>query len=358
MTIKIPGSHSAISPLKKAIAQGNTFVLYRLRNFLISAVKDAANLLIRGETKTTEAVAPPAQFMSPEASRAAMMKLELEEVSIALTDHEIEVRYEFDNDFCTRVGRSDRENSKKAALDAVRFLSTCAQIKTKPELLLTSAEINKLQDALSDNAISFTMINNSVSSKGDLVMIRELALSTVSKQEAKYTGSIGDVVNSLSHTRPNVGAVMQGLKGFIDTSAQRWHESTAEKLEDTQDASAHARFDRALMNLALDDMLTSDLKQTLSHLEGAFGQRMRSILGLVAQRVPMSKLAQVDEVLLTTSIRFGGVVEYLIVALREKLGQSTDAPFKDGELINSIEQLKPMEKAALLRVGIREEMLV
>lgn len=354
MTIKIPGSHSAISPSKKAIAQGNTLVLYRLRNFLISAVKDAANLLIRGETKTTEAVAPPAQFMSPEASRAAMMKLELEEVSIALTDREIEARYEFDNDFCTRVGCS----SKKAALDAVRFLSTCAHIKTKPELLLTSAEINKLQDALSDNAISFTMINNSVSSKGDLVMIRELALSTVSKQEAKYTGSIGDVVNSLSHTRPNIGSVMQGLKGFIDTSAQRWHESSAKNLEDAQDTSAHAHFDKALMNLALDDMSTSDLKLTLSHLEGAFGQRMRSILGLVAQRVPMSKLAQDDEVLLTTSIRFGGVVEGLIVALKEKLDQSTDEPFKDGELINSLEQLKPMEKAALLRVGIREEMLV
>ena len=354
MTIKIPGSHSAISPSKKAIAQSNTLVLYRLRNFLISAVKDAANLLSRDETKTTKAVAPPAQFMSPEASRAAMMKLELEEVSIALTDREIEARYEFDNDFCTRVGRS----GKKAALDAVRFLSTCAHIKTKPELLLTSAEINKLQDALSDNAISFTMINNSVSSKGDLVMIHELALSTVSKQEAKYTGSIGEVVNSLSHTRPNIGSVMQGLKGFIDTSAQRWHESRAENLEDAQDTNAHAHFDKALMNLALDDMSMSDLKKALSYLEGAFGQRMRSILGLVTERVPMSKLAQSDEVLLTTSIRFGGVVEGLIVALRKKLDQNTDAPFKDGELINSPEQLKPMEKAALLRVGIREEMLV
>jgi hypothetical protein len=288
-----------------------------------------------------------------------------QEPSSAPRVREIAARYEADNDLGIGGGRSAKDDSKKTALDAVSFLSTPSGIKTKPELMignldlmLGSKEINKLQDALSNGDISFTMIKNSVSSKGDLSMVRELALSTVSKQEAKYTGSIGEIVNSLSHVRPNIGAVMQGLKGFIDTSALQWFDKTAEKPEDSLDANAHARFDEALMNSALNDMSTSDLKDTLTHLEGPFGERMRSVLNFVAGQVPMSDLVQDDGVLISTSMRFGVVVEGLITAIREKLGENTNVSFKDGELINSLEQLKPMEKAALLRVGISEEMLV
>ncbi|MCC4790274.1 hypothetical protein AB9R81_23650 [Vibrio cyclitrophicus] len=38
-------------------------------------------------------------------------------------------------------------------------------------------------------------------------------------------------MDSLSHKRPNVSATMQGLQGFIDTSALQWHEKTAKKLK-------------------------------------------------------------------------------------------------------------------------------
>ncbi|MFA0500114.1 MULTISPECIES: hypothetical protein [unclassified Vibrio] len=58
-----------------------------------------------------------------------------------------------------------------------------------------------------------------------------MALSTVPKQEKNYSGHLGLIVDSLSHKRPNVSATMQGLQGFIDTSALQWHEKTAKKLK-------------------------------------------------------------------------------------------------------------------------------
>ena len=357
------------SPQAEAVGQGRKSKTTFFKNLLDDLRRVLKSLFCGAQPKTTQPSSEQIHTISSqtnELKESGISHLELKQEPLnALRVREIAARYEADNDLGIGGGRSAKDDSKKTALDAVSFLSTPSGIKVKPdmmignlELMLGSKEINKLQDALSNGDISFTMIKNSVSSKGDLSMVRELALSTVSKQEAKYAGSIGEMVNSLSHTRPNIGAVMQGLKGFIDTSAQKWHEKTREKPEDSLDANAHARFDEALMNSALNDMSTSDLKDTLTHLEGPFGERMRSVLGFVAGQVPMSDLAQDDRVLISTSMRFSGVIEGLITAIREKLGENTDVPFKDGERINSLEQLKPLEKAALLRVGISEEMLV
>lgn len=41
-------------------------------------------------------------------------------------------------------------------------------------------------------------------------------------------------------------------------------------------------------------MSNSDLKATLTQLEGAFGQRLRGVFRLVAEQVPSSYLAQGD----------------------------------------------------------------
>lgn len=236
------------------------------------------------------------------------------------------------------------------------YLSTRVTANLTP--LLSSETINKLQDALSEGNISFKFIQNIALNKGDLSLVRELALSTVPKQEKNYSGHLGLIVDSLSHKRPNVSATMQGLQGFIDTSALQWHEKTAKKPEDALDANAHARFDGDLMSSALDQMSKSDLKATLTQLEGAFGQRLRGVFRLVAEQVPSSYLAQGDNVLISTAMRFSGLVEGLMTALGEKLGEATDVRFKDCDFVSELSELTAIEKAALIKVGIKEEMLL
>ncbi|MDP2503850.1 ADP-ribosyltransferase [Vibrio splendidus] len=267
----------------------------------------------------------------------------------------IAVSSETDNDLGIRSG-SAKDNSKKTALDSVSYLSTRVTANLTPSL--SSETINKLQDALSEGNISFKFIQNIALNKGDLSLVRELALSTVPKQEKNYSGHLGLIVDSLSHKRPNVSATMQGLQGFIDTSALQWHEKTAKKPEDALDANAHARFDGDLMSSALDQMSKSDLKATLTQLEGAFGQRLRGVFGLVAEKVPSSDLAQGDNVLISTAMRFSGLVEGLMTALSEKLGEATDVRFKDCDFVSELSELTAIEKAALIKVGIKEEMLL
>ncbi|MCG9582242.1 ADP-ribosyltransferase [Vibrio tubiashii] len=267
----------------------------------------------------------------------------------------IESRYEADNDLGIGGGRSAKDNSVKTALDAVSFLAT--KVAPSTTSTLSSESINALQDAIADGTVSFSMIQNSALNKGDLAMIRELALSTVSNQDASYTGELGSIVDSLSHSRSNAGTVMQGIQGFIDMSASQWHAKTADKPEDAIDANAHAKFDRELMKSSFDGMSQSDLKQALAQLEGDFGQNLRGIMGLVAEKVPVSDDAQENPVLISSAMRYGNVIEGLITALKEKLGEPTDTRFADAPMISDLSELTAFEKAALLRVGITEEMM-
>ncbi|MEX0336335.1 ADP-ribosyltransferase [Vibrio tubiashii] len=267
----------------------------------------------------------------------------------------IESRYEADNDLGIGGGRSAKDNSVKTALDAVSFLAT--KVAPSTTSTLSSESINALQDAIADGTVSYSMIQNGALNKGDLAMIRELALSTVTNQDASYTGELGSIVDSLSHSRPNAGTVMQGIQGFIDMSASQWHAKTADKPEDAIDANAHAKFDRELMKSSFDGMSQSDLKQALAQLEGDFGQNLRGIMGLVAEKVPVSDDAQENPVLISSAMRYGNVIEGLITALKEKLGEPTDARFADAPMISDLSELTAFEKAALLRVGITEEMM-
>lgn len=267
----------------------------------------------------------------------------------------VESRYEADNDLGIGGGRSAKDNSVKTTLDTVSFLATKVAPNTTPTL--SSESINALQDAIADGTVSFSMIQNVNPNKGDLAMIRELALSTVSNQDATYTGELGSIVDSLSHSRSNAGTVMQGIQGFIDMSASQWHAKTADKPEDAIDANAHAKFDRELMKSSFDSMSQSDLEQALAQLEGDFGQNLRGIMGLVAEKVPVSDDAQENPVLISSAMRYGNVIEGLITALKEKLGEPTDTRFADAPMIRNISELTAFEKAALLRVGITEDMM-
>ncbi|MFA0284809.1 ADP-ribosyltransferase, partial [Vibrio sp. 10N.222.55.F12] len=87
----------------------------------------------------------------------------------------IAVSSETDNDLGIRSG-SAKDNSKKTALDSVSYLSTRVTANLTPSL--SSETINKLQDALSEGNISFKFIQNIALNKGDLSLVRELALST------------------------------------------------------------------------------------------------------------------------------------------------------------------------------------
>ena len=267
----------------------------------------------------------------------------------------VESRYKADNVLGIGGGRSAKDNSVKTALDAVSFLATRVAPSTTPTL--SSESINALQDAIADGTVSFIMIQNGALNKGDLAIIRELALSTVTNQDASYTDELGSIVDSLSHSRSNAGTVMQGIQGFIDMSASQWHAKTADKPEDAVDANAHAKFDRELMKSSFDGVSQSDLKQALAQLEGDFGQNLRGIMGLVAEKVPVSDDAQENPVLISSAMRYGNVIEGLITALKEKLGEPTNTRFADAPMIRDISELTAFEKAALLRVGITEEMM-
>ncbi|WP_343290062.1 hypothetical protein AAIA71_29205 (plasmid) [Vibrio harveyi] len=61
--------------------------------------------------------------------------------------------------------------------------------------------------------------------------------------------------------------------------------------------------------------------------------------------------------LISSAMRYGNVIEGLIIALKEKLGEPTDTRFADAPMIRDISELTVFEKAALLRVGITEEMM-
>jgi|GEM_PF-2255710 hypothetical protein len=253
-------------------------------------------------------------------------------------------------------GRSAKDNAVKTSLDAISFLVNRVAPSITPTM--SGGVINTLQDAIADGSVSFSMIQQSALNKGDLSLIRELALSTVSNQNASYSGELGSIVDSLIHSRPNTGTLMAGIQGFIDQSAVQWHEKTADKPEDTVDANAHARFDRELMKSGFANMAESDLTQALSKLEGDVGQRLRGVMGLVAEKVPVSDAAQDKPVLISSAMRYANVVEGIITALKEKLSESTDTRLADGTMISDISELTAFEKAALLRVGITEEMML
>lgn len=57
-------------------------------------------------------------------------------------------------------------------------------------------------------------------------------------------------------------------------------------------------------------------------------------------------------------MRFSGLVEGLMTALSEKLGEATDVRFKDCDFVSELSELTAIEKAALIKVGIKEEMLL
>ncbi|MEZ8020676.1 hypothetical protein AB4584_26005 [Vibrio splendidus] len=63
-------------------------------------------------------------------------------------------------------------------------------------------------------------------------------------------------------------------------------------------------------------------------------------------------------ILISTAMRFSGLVEGLMTALSEKLGEATDVRFKDCDFVSELSELTAIEKAALIKVGIKEEMLL
>ncbi|AUI86146.1 hypothetical protein BS333_06960 [Vibrio azureus] len=169
--------------------------------------------------------------------------------------------------------------------------------------------------------------------------------------------NIGTTLNSLSESNPNIGKVVQGLAGFIGTSAIQWHEKNVGNPENEMDAGAQSRFYESLIRNKLNEMNDADVAVMLEQLEGDYGQRLRSVLTFAAEKVPMARAAQKDELLISKSNALPRVTESLITELRERLGLPSEQ-IKDIKFIDSVTELEQPELAALKQVGFTENMLI
>ncbi|GEM77726.1 hypothetical protein [Vibrio sagamiensis] len=205
---------------------------------------------------------------------------------------------------------------------------------------------NAPESKLKDKVISFVA--------GALNAIREI---TAFIKARFVTPNIGTTLNSLSESNPNIGKVVQGLAGFIGSSAIQWHEKNVGNPENEMDAGAQSRFYESLIRNKLNEMNDTDVAVMLEQLEGDFGQRLRSVLTFAAEKVPMARAAQKDELLISKSNALPRVTESLITELRERLRLPSEQ-IKDIKFIDSVTELDQPELAALKQVGFTEKMLI
>ena len=182
-------------------------------------------------------------------------------------------------------------------------------------------------------------------------------ISTTLNSLSESNPNIGTTLNSLSESNPNIGKVVQGLAGFIGTSAIQWHEKNVGNPENEMDAGAQSRFYESLIRNKLNEINDADVAVMLEQLEGDYGQRLRSVLTFAAEKVPMARAAQKDELLISKSNALPRVTESLITELRERLGLPSEQ-IKDIKFIDSVTELEQPELAALKQVGFTENMLI
>ena len=116
--------------------------------------------------------------------------------------------------------------------NTVDSLNNSGHLGAKQAEIIPTNELANAVASRTENAPESTLKDKVFSLiAGTLNVIREItafirALLETPNSEAPNLepSNIGTTLNSLSESNPNIGKVVQGLAGFIDTSAILWHE--------------------------------------------------------------------------------------------------------------------------------------
>lgn len=255
------------------------------------------------------------------------------------------------------MARQTPATGYKLALDLISYqASYLLRDQTSTEVTLSSSDLNALHQHIADGSINSSHMAK-LQTRGDLQILRTLALSLASGSDAKGS-SLGHALDSLASARPNQRLVLGGLMQFAGQTDQAWVDHTAGKPEDRLDAGARLRFDTGHMQAELGRLGDSEARQVLQQLEGAFGDRARAICDFAVAQVSgfADSESSPEAVLVSRLTRMGNLVGSLTDALKERL-QLPGSARGEPTMIDSASQLTPLELAALAHIGVDESYL-
>ncbi|PYC18929.1 hypothetical protein [Pseudomonas mosselii] len=240
-------------------------------------------------------------------------------------------------------------NGFKSVLDTVSLLSTSSKINQERfDVTLKAEQIEALQGAIIDGSVNFKDIERMVKTRGDLQLVRTLALS-LTHDAVSHKPSIKAALANLATGRPNTSVFLGGLITFLQVQEARWLEKNRNNSEMLLDAQAQNDFISEQLQEHVNNLGTQEANKTLEQLEGYFGQRAHGLMGIASE---LSGLADDNDQLLSRLARAEGLTDNLISLLRAKL-DLPDIRIPSSPTIDGLNQLNPLELAALSSIGIK-----
>lgn len=244
-----------------------------------------------------------------------------------------------------------RGSSFKTVLDTVSQLSTSKKIKQNHfNVTLRAEQINILQDAIIDGSVNFSLIDKLVKTRGDLQLVRTLALS-LTHDEISNQPSIKAALANLTTVRPNTSVFLGGLMAFIQAQENSWCEKTENNLLLRFDAQAQSDFNSQQLKEHINRLSTHEAHNALEQLEGYFGQRAHGLMEIASDQLSDADDESSDK-LLSRLTRAENLTDNLIQQLRAKLDM-IEIEIPSSPIIESLNKLNPLELAALISIGIK-----
>jgi hypothetical protein len=234
-------------------------------------------------------------------------------------------------------------NGFKSVLDTVSLLSTSSKIHQKRfDVTLKAEQIETLQSAIIDGSVNFKDIERMVTTRGDLQLVRTLALS-LTHDAVSQQPSIKAVLANLTTGRPNISVFLSGLMTFLPGQETRWLENNRSNPVMLLDAQAQHDFISEQLQEYINKLGAHEAHKALEQLEGYFGQRAHGLMGIA---IELLGVADDNDQLLSRLTRAAGLTDNLISLLRAKLGIASPT-------IDNLDQLSPLELAALTSIGVK-----
>lgn len=170
--------------------------------------------------------------------------------------------------------------------------------------------------------------------------------------------SLGDALDSLGSEQPNQRLVLGGLMQFARQTDQAWAEHTAKKQTERFDAGAQQHFATGRMQAEVARLDDAKARQALQQLEGAFGNRTMGMCEFVVQQLSgiVDKPNHPEAGLLSRMTRMGMLMGGLIDQLKSRLNLE-EAERHPPTSIDSADELRPIELAALAHIGVEAKHL-
>ncbi|QXH58303.1 hypothetical protein [Pseudomonas maumuensis] len=242
-------------------------------------------------------------------------------------------------------------NGFKSVLNTVSLLTTSSKVDQELfDVTLNAEQINALQDAIVDGRADFTTIERMVKTRGDLQLVRTLALS-LTHDAGSHKPSVKAALANLATQRPNTGAFLGGLLAFVHEQESRWFEK-ASNSKVVMDAEAQSSFIIEGFQEHITKLGADEAHKILEHLEGHFGQRVHEVMGAATMLVGE---ADDDDELLCRLTRADVVADKLVSLLRAKLDMpDIDKQFKITRNHSpNLNEFNPLELAALVSLGVK-----